>query len=68
MTSQFGELVQNFELKRVGGAPKSHQFAPLVVIFNLLLPMIITLLGIWIFLGVSSTSLLLTIYDILFAP
>ena len=27
--SQFGELVQNFELKRIGGAPKGHQFAPL---------------------------------------
>ena len=24
-----GELVQNFELKRVGGAPKSYPFAPL---------------------------------------
>jgi len=29
MRSQFGESVQNFELKRVGGAPKGHQFAPL---------------------------------------
>ena len=25
----FGKLVQNFDLKRVGGAPKSHSFAPL---------------------------------------
>jgi hypothetical protein len=28
--SYFGKLEQNFELKRVGGAPKDHQFAPLV--------------------------------------
>ena len=27
----FEELVQNFELKRVGGAPKGHLFAPLVL-------------------------------------
>jgi len=29
MIFQFGELVQNFELKRVGVALKGHQFAPL---------------------------------------
>jgi len=27
--SYFGKLVQYFELKRVGGAPKGHPFAPL---------------------------------------
>ena len=30
MTSQFGELVQNFELKRVRGAHKGHQLTPLI--------------------------------------
>ena len=29
MRSYFKKIVQNFELKRVGGAPKSHLFAPL---------------------------------------
>ena len=28
MESYFGEVVQNFELKRVRGAPKGHLFAP----------------------------------------
>ena len=32
MESYFGEVVQNFELKRVGGAPKGRPFAPLVTI------------------------------------
>ena len=32
MRSQFGESVQNFELKRVGGAPKGHQYAPLIIL------------------------------------
>ena len=27
--SHFGELVQNFELRRVGGAPKGYQLTPL---------------------------------------
>jgi hypothetical protein len=30
MISNFRKLVQVFELKRIGGAPKGHQFAPLV--------------------------------------
>jgi len=30
MRSHFGGVVQNFELKRVGGAPKDYQFAPLM--------------------------------------
>ena len=30
MRYDFGEVVQNFELKRIGGAPKDHQFAPLL--------------------------------------
>ena len=30
MKSYFGEVVQNFELKRVGGAPKGHQLTPLM--------------------------------------
>jgi len=29
MGSYFGEVAQIFELKRVGGAPKGHQFASL---------------------------------------
>ena len=29
MISQFEKLVQNFEVKRVGGAPKGHQLTPL---------------------------------------
>ena len=35
MRSYFNEVVQNFELKRVGGGPKGHQFAPLffIIIF-----------------------------------
>ena len=33
MGSYFGNVVQNFELKRVGGAPKGHLFAPLWSIF-----------------------------------
>jgi len=28
--SYFREVVQNFKLKRVGGAPKGHLFAPLL--------------------------------------
>ena len=31
MRSHFEEIVQNFELERVGGAPKSHQLTPLRV-------------------------------------
>ena len=30
MRSQFEKLIQNFELKKVGGAPKDHQLTPLV--------------------------------------
>ena len=30
MRYDFGEVVQNFELKRIGGAPKGHQFANLL--------------------------------------
>ena len=29
MRSYFRKIAQTFELKRVGGAPKGHQFAPL---------------------------------------
>ena len=29
MRSNFGEVAQIFKLKRVGGVPKDHQFAPL---------------------------------------
>jgi len=29
-TETFGEVVQNFELKRVGGASKGHPSAPLL--------------------------------------
>jgi len=29
MRSQFEKVVQNFELKRVGGAPKDYQLTPL---------------------------------------
>ena len=29
--NHFGKLVQNFELMRVGGTLKGHQFAPLAV-------------------------------------
>ena len=32
MRSYFKEVVQNFELKRVGGGPKGHQFAPIFFI------------------------------------
>ena len=35
----FEELVQNFELKRVGGAPKRHKFASLIYLYT---PMQIT--------------------------
>jgi len=31
MEYHFGEVVQNFELKRVGGAPKGHPLTPLAV-------------------------------------
>ena len=31
MRSQFEKLVQNFKLKRVGGAHKGHQLTPLDV-------------------------------------
>ena len=30
MKSYFGEVVQNFELKSVGGASKGHQLTPLM--------------------------------------
>ena len=35
MSFHFGEVVQNFELKRVGGAPKGHPLAPLFIIERL---------------------------------
>ena len=28
------KIIQNFALKRIGGAPKDHQFAPLAKILN----------------------------------
>ena len=31
MRSQSKKLVQNFELKRIRGAPKDHQLTPLVI-------------------------------------
>ena len=34
MGSQFEKLAQIFELKRVGGAPKGHQFAPILILFT----------------------------------
>ena len=35
MGFSFGEVVQIFELKRVGGAPKGHPFAPLADMHNM---------------------------------
>jgi hypothetical protein len=35
MRSHF-EVVQNFELNRIGGAPKGHQFTPLFHLKNVL--------------------------------
>ena len=32
LRSHFQEVVQNFELKRVGGAPKGHQLRPQVLL------------------------------------
>ena len=34
MEFYFEKIVQNFELKSVGGAPKDHLFAPLVKVKN----------------------------------
>ena len=44
MRSQFEKLVQNFKLKRVGGAPKGHPFAPLVETLGF-----VDLGGVWAF-------------------
>jgi len=35
MKSHLEKVVQNFELKRVGGAPKDHLFAPLKLIIEI---------------------------------
>ena len=49
MRSNFGKVVQNFELKRVGGAPKGYQITPLLyVLFKTLCQETsITLFGAW---------------------
>ena len=41
MRSNFGEVAQNFKLKRVGGAPKGHQLKPLSINSRCLHPSVV---------------------------